>query len=59
MTVKPGTKVTWINTGAVVHTVTADDGKTFASENMAAKATLSFTPTTQAPFRITANSTPG
>jgi len=44
VTVNVGTKVTWTNNGAVVHTVTADDGKTFESGNMAAKATFSFTP---------------
>ena len=50
VTVKVGTEVTWTNNGAVVHTVSADDGKTFASGNMAAKATFSFTPTTPGTF---------
>ena len=50
VTVKVGTRVTWTNNGAVVHTVSADDGKTFASGNMAAKATFSFTPTTLGTF---------
>ena len=50
VTVNVGTKVTWTNNGAVVHTVTADDGKTFESGNMAAKATFSFTPSTPGTF---------
>jgi plastocyanin len=50
VTVKPGTKVTWINTGAVVHTVTADDAKTFDSGNMPSNASFSFTPTTPGTF---------
>jgi plastocyanin len=44
LSVRVGTEVTWANTGAVVHTVTADDGKAFDSGNMPAKATFSFTP---------------
>jgi plastocyanin len=43
LTVKAGTPVTWINNGAVVHTVTADDGKTFNSGDMGPKASFSFT----------------
>ena len=43
VTVKIATKVTWVNTGAVVHTVTADDGKSFDSGNMQPKASFSFT----------------
>ena len=50
VTVMVGTKVSWTNHGAVVHTVSADDGKTFESGNMAAKATFSFTPTTAGTF---------
>jgi plastocyanin len=45
VTVKVSEKITWLNTGAVAHTVTADDGKTFDSGNMAAQAEFSFTPT--------------
>jgi len=50
VTVMVGTKVTWTNNGAVVHTVSADDGKTFESGNMAARATFSFTPTAPGTF---------
>jgi plastocyanin len=50
VTVKVGTKVTWTNNGAVVHTATADDGKTFDSGNMRAKATFSFTPAAPGTF---------
>lgn len=50
VTVKVGTKVTWVNDGAVLHTVTADDGKTFDSGNMRAKATFSFTPSSPGTF---------
>ena len=50
VTVMVGTKVSWTNHGAVVHTVSADDGKTFESGNMAAKATFSFTPTAPGTF---------
>jgi plastocyanin len=50
VTVKLGTKVTWTNNGAVVHTATADDGKTFDSGNVRAKATFSFTPAAPGTF---------
>jgi plastocyanin len=50
VTVEVGTKVTWTNNGAVVHTATADDGKTFDSGNMQAKATFSFTPAAPGTF---------
>jgi plastocyanin len=50
VTVKVGTKVTWTNNGAVVHTATADDGKTFDSGNMQAKATFSYTPAAPGTF---------
>lgn len=50
VTVKVGTKVTWTNTGAVVHTVTADDDKTFDSGNMPSKASWSFTPNAAGTF---------
>jgi plastocyanin len=43
LTVTVGARLTWSNTGTVVHTVTADDdGKTFDSGNMPAKPTFSF-----------------
>jgi len=50
VTVMAGTRVIWTNNGAVLHTVTADDGKAFESGNMAAKATFSFTPTAPGTF---------
>ncbi len=50
LTVKVGTTVTWANTGAVVHTVTADDGKTFNSGLMRPKASFSFTPKSAGTF---------
>lgn len=40
--VKVGGTITWRNTGAVVHTVTADDGKSFNSGNMPKNASFSF-----------------
>jgi plastocyanin len=43
LTVKVGTTVTWTNSGAVAHTATADDGKTFDSGLMRPKATFSIT----------------
>lgn len=43
LTVKLGTKVTWANTGAVVHTVTAGDRKAFDSKNIGPKASFSWT----------------
>jgi plastocyanin len=43
LTVKVGTTVTWTNSGAVAHTATADDGKTFDSAVMRPKATFSTT----------------
>ncbi len=43
LTVKVGTTVTWTNSGAVVHTATADDGKAFDSGLMRPKATFSVT----------------
>jgi plastocyanin len=42
LTVKIGVRPMWGNRGAVVHTVTADDGKTFDSGDMPAKATFGF-----------------
>jgi plastocyanin len=44
-TVKLGTSITWVNTGAVLHTVTSDDGKAFDSKDITPNATWSFTPT--------------
>jgi hypothetical protein len=48
--VAPGTTVTWTNTGAVAHTVTADDGATFDSASLDPQATFSFTATTPGTF---------
>jgi plastocyanin len=42
LTVRVGARLNWSNMGAVVHTVTADDGKTFDLGDMPAKATFSF-----------------
>ena len=44
LTVTVGETITWTNTGAVLHTVTADDGSTFDSGNLNPKATFTFTP---------------
>jgi plastocyanin len=44
LTVNVGEMITWTNTGAVLHTVTADDGSTFDSGNLNPKATFTFTP---------------
>jgi plastocyanin len=46
LTVHVGTKLTWENDGAVVHTVTADAGPAPASGDIPAKGEFSFTPTT-------------
>lgn len=48
--VKVGTTVTWTNTGAVAHTVTADDGQTFDSGSVDPKATFTLTPTAPGTF---------
>lgn len=50
LTVKVGTTVTWTNAGAVAHTATADDGKTFDSGLMRPKATFSITLKTAGTF---------
>lgn len=50
LTVKLGTKVTWTNTGAVLHTATADDGKTFDSRNISPKAAFTFVPSSAGSF---------
>lgn len=42
LTVKVGTRVTWINTGAVVHTVTSDEGKALNSGDIQPKKRFSF-----------------
>jgi plastocyanin len=44
LTVTVGTPVTWINTGAQPHTVTADDGVSFDSGNLDNQAAFSMTP---------------
>ena len=45
-----GTTVTWTNTGAVAHTVTADDGATFDSASLDPQGTFSFTTITPGTF---------
>ena len=45
LSVKVGTQVVWTNTGAVAHTVTADDGKGFDSGSIDPKATFTLMPT--------------
>ncbi|MBI4670303.1 MAG: hypothetical protein HY741_01370 [Chloroflexi bacterium] len=44
VTVKVGTKINWTNTGAILHTATADDDTTFNSGDLQPKDTFSFTP---------------
>ena len=44
MTTVVGATITWTNTGAVVHTVTADDGTSFDSGSLDPRTTFSFTP---------------
>jgi plastocyanin len=44
VSVKVGTTVVWTNTGAVAHTVTADDGQAFDSGTIDSKATFTLTP---------------
>jgi plastocyanin len=50
LTVQAGTTITWSNTGAVAHTVTADDGVSFDSGNLDPQATFSLTPTSPGTF---------
>ena len=50
ISVKSGQTVTWTNTGAVAHTVTADDGASFDSGSIAPGATLSLTPSAAGTF---------
>jgi plastocyanin len=45
VSLKVGTKIVWTNTGAVAHTVTADDGTSFDSGSIDPKAAFTFTPT--------------
>lgn len=48
--VKTGQTVTWTNTGAVAHTVTADDGASFDSGTIAPGATFNLTPSAAGTF---------
>jgi amicyanin len=48
--VKVGDTVTWTNNDSAPHTVTADDGKTFASPTLSQGGTFSFTFTTPGTF---------
>lgn len=47
---KVGTQVVWTNTGAVAHTVTADDGTSFDSGSLDPKASFTLTPTAAGTF---------
>jgi plastocyanin len=46
LTATVGATITWSNTGAVAHTVTADDGVSFDSGSMDPQASFTFTPDT-------------
>jgi plastocyanin len=50
ITVKAGAHITWSNTGAVAHTVTADDATSFDSGSIDPKAAFTFTPTAAGTF---------
>jgi plastocyanin len=50
LTAVVGATITWTNTGAVAHTVTADAGASFDSGNLDPQATFSFTPDTSGTF---------
>ncbi len=50
VTVPVGTPVTWSNAGAVVHTVTADDGVSFDSGTLGPQEVFQFTPRTPGTF---------
>lgn len=55
LTVKAGTNVTWTNKDGFAHTVTADNGTTFNSGNIAGGATFSFTPATAGTYSYHCN----
>lgn len=50
LTVEVGTSVVWTNTGAVAHTVTADDGNSFDSGSIDPKGSFTFAPTSAGTF---------
>jgi plastocyanin len=50
LSVKAGTMVTWTNTGAVAHTVTADDGTSFDSGTIDPKAIFTLAPASTGKF---------
>ena len=50
ITVKMGTPVVWANTGAVAHTVTADDATSFDSGSIDPKVSFTFTPSAAGTF---------
>jgi plastocyanin len=50
ISVKLGTRVDWTDTGAVAHTVTADDGTSFDSGSIDPKASFTLTPTAAGTF---------
>lgn len=50
ITVKVGTQVAWANTGAVAHTVTADDGTSFDSGSIDPKVSFTFAPSAAGTF---------
>jgi plastocyanin len=50
ITVKAGTQVVWTNTGAVAHTVTADDGTSFDSGSVDPNASFTLAPTMAGTF---------
>jgi len=51
ISVKVGSTVVWNNTGAVAHTVTADDGQAFDSGTIDPKARFMFTPEAAGTYR--------
>ncbi len=55
LTVKAGTTVTWTNKDGYAHTVTADDGTTFSSGNVAGGTTFSFSPATPGTYNYHCN----
>jgi plastocyanin len=50
LTAVVGATITWTNTGAVAHTVTADDSASFDSGSLDPRATFSFAPDTPGTF---------